>query len=317
MPNAPARAPMPIRTFQPLSSLTGRGSRPGDVVDDQPDDANQAERDEAGGTQCLLPGAATARLAPCAPRPCLGGGLLLLSAACCGPWIRARGQPYRLGSTSLESRWCTDEGPGAPCGGTAPGDRGGTGRQLPGLPVRRVHARSRRHRRGGGDLRPNRSTDLAGLIQSESRRNRNSPSPCPRCALRSTGWPGTTRAAGPPAREPRPRRRPDPGEGPSGDGRTRGRAAGLSLPGSAGTPGRPPAGHPGGRQRPVGGGAEAMTIQGQRVTSRTGVKCVGNSVVLHGVPYAPPYVIARSVTRTSWKGIAGATPPPCRSTAST
>ncbi len=39
------------------------------------------------------------------------------------------------------------------------------------------------------------------------------------------------------------------------------------------------------------GGAEAMTIQGQRVTSRTGIKCVGNTVVLHGVPYAPPYVI--------------------------
>jgi uncharacterized protein YlxW (UPF0749 family) len=39
------------------------------------------------------------------------------------------------------------------------------------------------------------------------------------------------------------------------------------------------------------GGAEAMTIQGQRVTSRTGVKCVGNVVVLHGIPYAPPYVI--------------------------
>ena len=39
------------------------------------------------------------------------------------------------------------------------------------------------------------------------------------------------------------------------------------------------------------GGAEAMTIQGQRVGSRTGIKCVGNSVVVHGVPYAPPYVI--------------------------
>ena len=39
------------------------------------------------------------------------------------------------------------------------------------------------------------------------------------------------------------------------------------------------------------GGAEAMTIQGQRVISTTGIKCVGNSVVLHGVPYAPPYVI--------------------------
>lgn len=39
------------------------------------------------------------------------------------------------------------------------------------------------------------------------------------------------------------------------------------------------------------GGAEAMTIQGQRVVSTTGIKCVGNTVVLHGVPYAPPYVI--------------------------
>lgn len=39
------------------------------------------------------------------------------------------------------------------------------------------------------------------------------------------------------------------------------------------------------------GGAEAMTIQGQRVTSTTGIKCVGNTVVLHGVPYAPPYRI--------------------------
>lgn len=38
-------------------------------------------------------------------------------------------------------------------------------------------------------------------------------------------------------------------------------------------------------------GAEAMTIQGQRVGSRTGIKCVGNTVVVHGVPYAPPYVI--------------------------
>lgn len=37
------------------------------------------------------------------------------------------------------------------------------------------------------------------------------------------------------------------------------------------------------------GGAEAMTIQGIRVTSTTAVKCVGNTIVLHGVPYAPPY----------------------------
>jgi uncharacterized protein YlxW (UPF0749 family) len=40
------------------------------------------------------------------------------------------------------------------------------------------------------------------------------------------------------------------------------------------------------------GGAEAMTIQGQRVVSTTGIRCVGNTVILHDVPYAPPYVIS-------------------------
>ena len=40
------------------------------------------------------------------------------------------------------------------------------------------------------------------------------------------------------------------------------------------------------------GGAEAMTIQGQRVISTTGIKCVGNTVLLHGVPYSPPYRIS-------------------------
>jgi uncharacterized protein YlxW (UPF0749 family) len=40
------------------------------------------------------------------------------------------------------------------------------------------------------------------------------------------------------------------------------------------------------------GGAEAMTVQGQRVISTTGIKCVGNTVVLHGVPYSPPYRIS-------------------------
>lgn len=40
------------------------------------------------------------------------------------------------------------------------------------------------------------------------------------------------------------------------------------------------------------GGAEAMSIQGQRVISTTGIRCVGNSVVLNDVPYAPPYRIS-------------------------
>jgi uncharacterized protein YlxW (UPF0749 family) len=40
------------------------------------------------------------------------------------------------------------------------------------------------------------------------------------------------------------------------------------------------------------GGAEAMTLQGQRVVATTGIKCVGNTVVLHGVPYSPPYRVS-------------------------
>jgi uncharacterized protein YlxW (UPF0749 family) len=40
------------------------------------------------------------------------------------------------------------------------------------------------------------------------------------------------------------------------------------------------------------GGAEAITVRGQRIISTTGIKCVGNTVVLHGVPYAPPYDIS-------------------------
>jgi uncharacterized protein YlxW (UPF0749 family) len=40
------------------------------------------------------------------------------------------------------------------------------------------------------------------------------------------------------------------------------------------------------------GGAEAITINGQRIIATTGIKCVGNTVILHGVPYSPPYRIA-------------------------
>ena len=39
------------------------------------------------------------------------------------------------------------------------------------------------------------------------------------------------------------------------------------------------------------GGAEGISLQGQRLISTTGIKCVGNTVVLDSVPYSPPYVI--------------------------
>ncbi len=40
------------------------------------------------------------------------------------------------------------------------------------------------------------------------------------------------------------------------------------------------------------GGARAVSVQDVRVISTTGIKCVGNTVILHGVPYSPPYRIA-------------------------
>jgi uncharacterized protein YlxW (UPF0749 family) len=39
------------------------------------------------------------------------------------------------------------------------------------------------------------------------------------------------------------------------------------------------------------GGAEAMTLQDQRVISTTAFRCVGNVLSLHGRLYSPPYVI--------------------------
>ncbi|MCM3661170.1 DUF881 domain-containing protein [Georgenia satyanarayanai] len=40
------------------------------------------------------------------------------------------------------------------------------------------------------------------------------------------------------------------------------------------------------------GGAEAMMIQDQRITSTSSVRCVGNVLLLHGRHYSPPYRIS-------------------------
>jgi uncharacterized protein YlxW (UPF0749 family) len=39
------------------------------------------------------------------------------------------------------------------------------------------------------------------------------------------------------------------------------------------------------------GGAEAMTIMGVRVISTSAVRCVGNTLLLHGRVYSPPFVV--------------------------
>lgn len=40
------------------------------------------------------------------------------------------------------------------------------------------------------------------------------------------------------------------------------------------------------------GGAEAMTLMGQRVISTSAVRCVGNTLVLQGRVYSPPFVVS-------------------------
>lgn len=39
------------------------------------------------------------------------------------------------------------------------------------------------------------------------------------------------------------------------------------------------------------GGAEAVSLQGQRLVSTTAIVCVGSTVIIDGRPYSPPYVI--------------------------
>ena len=39
------------------------------------------------------------------------------------------------------------------------------------------------------------------------------------------------------------------------------------------------------------GGAEGMTLMGERIISTSAVRCVGNTVILHGRVYGPPFVV--------------------------
>lgn len=56
------------------------------------------------------------------------------------------------------------------------------------------------------------------------------------------------------------------------------------------------------------GGAEAISLQGQRLMSTTGIVCVGSVVKLDGVPYSPPYVI-EAIGNTSGMELAMAESP--------
>lgn len=147
----------------------------------------------------------------------------------------------------------------------------------------------------GSDLRPNRNTDLAGLVSSEAKRNRELAEKV--TALRAE----VDALAKADARNPVSDDALSAAAALAGLTPVKGPAVAVTL--TDAPPEVKPAGvdedllvvHQQDIQAVVNalwsGGAEAMTVQGQRVTARTGIKCVGNTVVLHGVPYAPPYEI--------------------------
>jgi uncharacterized protein YlxW (UPF0749 family) len=49
------------------------------------------------------------------------------------------------------------------------------------------------------------------------------------------------------------------------------------------------------------GGAEAMMLMDQRIISTSAVRCVGNTLILQGRVYSPPYVISAMGNRTDLK----------------
>jgi len=56
------------------------------------------------------------------------------------------------------------------------------------------------------------------------------------------------------------------------------------------------------------GGAEAMQIMDQRVISTSAVRCVGNTLVLQGRVYSPPFVITAIVDATTMRAALDADP---------
>jgi uncharacterized protein YlxW (UPF0749 family) len=148
----------------------------------------------------------------------------------------------------------------------------------------------------GTDLRPARNTDLVSLIQSQSRRNAE-------LARQATSLRKEVDGLAARADEESDRG-PELGRATRRVGLTTVSGPGVTVtlddaPSSVAANGIEPdllVVHQQDIQAVVNalwsGGAEAMTIQRQRVISTTAVKCVGNTVVLHGIPYSPPYQIS-------------------------
>lgn len=152
----------------------------------------------------------------------------------------------------------------------------------------------------GTDLRPGRYTDVASLVQAESRSYEQLQSR----VTRLTGEVAQLTDAVQDPEVARIQRAAQRLEGPAGLQTVRGPGLTVTLSDSPTTlaaantdiPAKLFLVHQQDVQAVVNamwrGGASAVTIQGQRVVSTTAIKCEGNSITIQGVPYPQPYVIS-------------------------
>jgi len=153
---------------------------------------------------------------------------------------------------------------------------------------------------GGGELRPASITNLAGTVQAAERRVQGLDT---QVQAMQAELDRTTRQAGrADSAVAQAQRRAAPLRSPAGLTAVHGPGVEVILDDA---PGEPPGGgvdpnilvvHQSDLQAVVNalwsGGAEAMPIHGQRVIATSAVRCVGNTLLLNGEVFSPPFRVA-------------------------
>jgi len=153
---------------------------------------------------------------------------------------------------------------------------------------------------GGGELRPASITNLAGTVQAAERRVQGLDT---QVQAMQAELDRTTRQAGrADSAVAQAQRRAAPLRSPAGLTAVHGPGVEVILDDA---PGEPPGGgvdpnilvvHQSDLQAVVNalwsGGAEAMSIHGQRVIATSAVRCVGNTLLLNGEVFSPPFRVA-------------------------
>lgn len=154
----------------------------------------------------------------------------------------------------------------------------------------------------GTDLRSDRRVQITELIREQERRV--AADTARTVALRQQVQAATDRASAGDARVAQARASADALAMPVGLVPVTGPALMVSLDDAPARPAAPAAGRPAPNDLVVhqqdveavvnalwAGGAEAMTIMGERVIATSAVRCAGSTLLLHGAVYSPPFVI--------------------------